>query len=138
MGSIVARVFLDGDPVAVGMWVRHLGDRVLAARPRIGKLAAVVFLLVVTGAVVSGTTRCSTTSAASSGRDHAQRDRASQSASPYQPRPPRRPASDRGRSRAGDHNALAIAFICAFATALTIPAAVYGSGDVRLAASSPA
>jgi BASS family bile acid:Na+ symporter len=55
MGSIVARVFLvTVIPVGVGMWLRHRWpERVVAARPRVAKLAAAVFVLVVAGAVAS-------------------------------------------------------------------------------------
>lgn len=55
MGSIVARVFLvTVIPVGVGMWLRRrFPDRVVAARPRVAKLAAVLFVLVVAGAIVS-------------------------------------------------------------------------------------
>lgn len=55
MGSIVARVFLvTVIPVALGMWLRHrFPERVVAARPRVAKLAAVLFVLVVVGAIAS-------------------------------------------------------------------------------------
>jgi BASS family bile acid:Na+ symporter len=55
MGSIVARVFLvTVIPVGLGMWLRHrFPDGVVAARPRVAKLAATLFVLVVAGAIVS-------------------------------------------------------------------------------------
>jgi bile acid:Na+ symporter, BASS family len=55
MASIVVRVFLvTVVPVSVGMWLRHRWpDRVVAARPRVAKLAAAVFVLVVAGAIAS-------------------------------------------------------------------------------------
>jgi BASS family bile acid:Na+ symporter len=55
MGSIVARVFLvTVIPVGIGMWLRHrFPDRVITARPRVVRLAAVLFLLVVVGAIAS-------------------------------------------------------------------------------------
>ncbi|HZV72182.1 MAG TPA: bile acid:sodium symporter [Conexibacter sp.] len=55
MGSIVARVFLvTVIPVGAGMWLRHRWpERVVAARPRIAKLALALFVLVVAGAVAA-------------------------------------------------------------------------------------
>jgi BASS family bile acid:Na+ symporter len=55
MGSIVARVFLvTVIPVGIGMWLRHrFTARVVASRARVAKLAAVLFVLVVVGAIAS-------------------------------------------------------------------------------------
>jgi BASS family bile acid:Na+ symporter len=55
MRPIVARVFLvTVIPVGVGMGLRHRWpDRVVAARPRVAKVAVTLFVLVVVGAVAS-------------------------------------------------------------------------------------
>lgn len=131
IGSIVARVFLvTVIPVGVGMWLRHRWpDRVMAARPRVAKLAAGLFVLVVAGAIVSehdtvldnvggvlGAVVALNVTALAIGFTVSKLARLDD-----------RQATAIGLEL-GIHNAaLAIAVGSALATELTVPAAVYGS-----------